>query len=85
MFERIPRVQAAPLRALLVNNHVPICSDPTERRSSANLFEITDRVEMGQMASMFFNKGNRHSGMVRGTGAHSTFAEFLALVVGLPC
>ena len=28
----------------------------TERRGS-NLFEITDRVEMGQMASMFFNKG----------------------------
>ncbi|KAK7805357.1 hypothetical protein U0070_027196, partial [Myodes glareolus] len=32
----------------------PILS--VQRRSSANLFEITDRVEMGQMASMFFNK-----------------------------
>lgn len=37
---------------------------------------------MGQMASMFFNKGNGHSGMVCGTGAHSTFAELLALVMG---
>ncbi|XP_023387430.1 transmembrane protein 104 isoform X2 [Pteropus vampyrus] len=36
----------------------PILS--VQRRGSPNLFEITDRVEMGQMASMFFNKG-RHS------------------------
>ncbi|KAK2528506.1 Tmem104 [Columba guinea] len=27
-----------------------------ERRGSPNIFEITERVEMGQMASMFFNK-----------------------------
>ncbi|XP_058561022.1 transmembrane protein 104 isoform X1 [Neofelis nebulosa] len=32
----------------------PILS--VQRRGSLNLFEITDRVEMGQMASMFFNK-----------------------------
>nr|XP_012634200.1 transmembrane protein 104 isoform X3 [Microcebus murinus] len=32
----------------------PILS--VQRRGSPNLFEITDRVEMGQMASMFFNK-----------------------------
>ncbi|XP_038942118.1 transmembrane protein 104 isoform X3 [Rattus norvegicus] len=32
----------------------PILS--VQRRSSASLFEITERVEMGQMASMFFNK-----------------------------
>ncbi|KAM4843386.1 transmembrane protein 104 isoform 2-T2 [Thomomys bottae] len=32
----------------------PILS--VQRRASPNLFEITDRVEMGQMASMFFNK-----------------------------
>ncbi|ELK37083.1 Transmembrane protein 104, partial [Myotis davidii] len=32
----------------------PILS--VQRRSSPNLFEITDRVEMGQMASMFFSK-----------------------------
>nr|XP_005332585.1 transmembrane protein 104 isoform X1 [Ictidomys tridecemlineatus]XP_021586878.1 transmembrane protein 104 isoform X1 [Ictidomys tridecemlineatus] len=32
----------------------PILS--VQRRTSPNLFEITDRVEMGQMASMFFNK-----------------------------
>lgn len=33
----------------------------TERRGSPNLFEITDRVEMGQMASMFFSKGTSSS------------------------
>ncbi|XP_058140670.1 transmembrane protein 104 isoform X2 [Dasypus novemcinctus] len=33
---------------------MPILS--VQRRASPNLFEITDRVEMGQMASMFFNK-----------------------------
>ncbi|XP_039082226.1 transmembrane protein 104 isoform X2 [Hyaena hyaena] len=33
----------------------PILS--VQRRGSQNLFEITDRVEMGQMASLFFNKG----------------------------
>ncbi|XP_077019870.1 transmembrane protein 104 isoform X1 [Tamandua tetradactyla] len=33
---------------------LPILS--VQRRGSPNLFEITDRVEMGQMASMFFNK-----------------------------
>ncbi|KAI1232386.1 hypothetical protein IHE44_0006846 [Lamprotornis superbus] len=32
----------------------PILS--VQRRGSANIFEITERVEMGQMASMFFNK-----------------------------
>ncbi|XP_059991182.1 transmembrane protein 104 isoform X3 [Lagenorhynchus albirostris] len=32
----------------------PILS--VQRHGSPNLFEITDRVEMGQMASMFFNK-----------------------------
>ncbi|XP_012588606.1 PREDICTED: transmembrane protein 104 isoform X2 [Condylura cristata] len=32
----------------------PILS--VQRRGSQNLFEITDRVEMGQMASVFFNK-----------------------------
>ncbi|XP_036853232.2 transmembrane protein 104 isoform X1 [Manis javanica] len=32
----------------------PILS--VQRRGSPNLFEITDRVEMGQMASMFFSK-----------------------------
>ncbi|XP_058417523.1 transmembrane protein 104 isoform X1 [Diceros bicornis minor] len=32
----------------------PILS--VQRRGSSNLFEITDRVEMGQMASMFFSK-----------------------------
>uniref|UniRef100_A0A5F5PTA1 Transmembrane protein 104 n=1 Tax=Equus caballus TaxID=9796 RepID=A0A5F5PTA1_HORSE len=32
----------------------PILS--VQRRGPSNLFEITDRVEMGQMASMFFNK-----------------------------
>ncbi|XP_048969877.1 transmembrane protein 104 isoform X1 [Canis lupus dingo] len=32
----------------------PILS--VQRRGSLNLFEITDRVEMGQMACMFFNK-----------------------------
>lgn len=32
----------------------PILS--VQRRGSPNLFEITDRVEMGQMASIFFNK-----------------------------
>lgn len=32
----------------------PILS--VQRHSSASLFEITERVEMGQMASMFFNK-----------------------------
>lgn len=32
----------------------PILS--VQRRGSPNLFEITNRVEMGQMASMFFNK-----------------------------
>ncbi|NXN13825.1 TM104 protein, partial [Indicator maculatus] len=34
----------------------PILS--VQRRGSPNIFEITERVEMGQMASMFFNKGN---------------------------
>ncbi|XP_062936898.1 transmembrane protein 104 isoform X1 [Cynocephalus volans] len=33
---------------------LPILS--VQRRGSPNLFEITDRVEMGQMASMFFSK-----------------------------
>ncbi|XP_068510825.1 transmembrane protein 104 isoform X5 [Anas acuta] len=32
----------------------PILS--VQRRGSPNIFEITERVEMGQMASMFFNK-----------------------------
>ncbi|KAG8509637.1 Transmembrane protein 104 [Galemys pyrenaicus] len=37
--------------------HSVLClSGSTERRGSQNLFEITDRVEMGQMASIFFNK-----------------------------
>uniref|UniRef100_A0ACB8EK21 Uncharacterized protein n=1 Tax=Sphaerodactylus townsendi TaxID=933632 RepID=A0ACB8EK21_9SAUR len=27
-----------------------------ERRGAPNIFEITERIEMGQMASMFFNK-----------------------------
>uniref|UniRef100_A0A8C0GXT3 Transmembrane protein 104 n=1 Tax=Chelonoidis abingdonii TaxID=106734 RepID=A0A8C0GXT3_CHEAB len=34
----------------------PILS--VQRRGSPSIFEITERVEMGQMASMFFNKGN---------------------------
>lgn len=33
------------------------CFQLAERRGSPNIFEITERVEMGQMASMFFNKG----------------------------
>ncbi|KAF0887130.1 TM104 protein, partial [Crocuta crocuta] len=38
----------------------PILS--VQRRRSQNLFEITDRVEMGQMASLFFNKGGLRNG-----------------------
>lgn len=30
----------------------------TERPGHADHFDIVERVEMGQMASMFFNKGN---------------------------
>lgn len=34
------------------------CNVSTERSGHADHFDIVERVEMGQMASMFFNKGN---------------------------
>lgn len=40
------------IRALLV-----LSSDITERAANIDHFDIVERVEMGQMASMFFNKG----------------------------
>lgn len=34
-----------------------LSSDVTERATNVDHFDIVERVEMGQMASMFFNKG----------------------------
>lgn len=46
----LPKIKIS--RSLLV-----LSSDVTERASNIDHFDIVERVEMGQMASMFFNKG----------------------------
>lgn len=43
----------------------------------ADPFDITERVEMGQMASMFFNKGN-FLPLPRGSSPHLSFIQLMA-------
>ncbi len=41
----------------ILSSLLVLSSDITERAANIDHFDIVERVEMGQMASMFFNKG----------------------------
>ncbi|XP_040433715.1 transmembrane protein 104 isoform X2 [Cygnus olor] len=58
----------------------PILS--VQRRGSPNIFEITERVEMGQMASMFFNKARVICFLCQGSSPGLTQASAKGQICG---
>ena len=80
-----PLLRAFPREKKKKTNRFLFLLGSTERHGSPNLFEITDRVEMGQMASMFFNKGgSAFSRWGKGRGRAGAFLGAGAAGAGVP-